>query len=428
MGTEMTTTDDEESSRAALEVLARNRRRGRAAYPQFSYDYTCPSPDTYPFQWNWDSAFHAIALARADPGRAQQELITLLTSMQPRGFLPHMVLWQHELRERAKAEFTIAVAAAGWYTLTVQPPVLPLAVERVWEHGRDDTWLRSVLPELISLMIWFKTYRDPDETGLVSIFQPDESGLDMSPKYDVLLGTGDGGPDGVVPRWHKAVRRLIAAYAGRGPETDLRSVGLFVWQDVLVNVIFALSCRALARLLRQVGDPTSADDFERHATNTTRVLIEQCWDERSLAFYDTYSGGRAGLTQVRQARVLTATSLFPLVLPDLPKAYVDPLVAHLTNEAEFWLPFPVPSVAATEPAFDAMFRTSGIFRGSSWVNLNWFLQLGLREHGLAEVADDLCQRTKTMVARSGLRECYGPFDAVGHGARDFSWSALVLDM
>jgi hypothetical protein len=206
------------SSRAALEVLARNRRRGRAAQPQFDYDYTCPSPDTYPFQWNWDSAFHAIALARSDPGRAQEELITLLAAMQPSGFLPHVVLWQQELRERAKAEFTIAVAAAGWYTLTVQPPVLPLAVERVWEHGRDDTWLRSVLPQLMSLMIWFKTYRDPDGTGLVSIFQPDESGLDMSPKYDVLLGTGDGGPDGVVPRWHKAVRSLIAAYAEGGPK------------------------------------------------------------------------------------------------------------------------------------------------------------------------------------------------------------------
>jgi hypothetical protein len=33
-----------------------------------------------------------------------------------------------------------------------------------------------------------------------------------------------------------------------------------------------------------------------------------------------------------------------------------------------------------------------------------------------------------MVARSGLRECYSPFDGTGHGARDFSWGALVLDM
>ena len=27
---------------------------------------------------------------------------------------------------------------------------------------------------------------------------------------------------------------------------------------------------------------------------------------------------------------------------------------HLLNEAEFWLPFPIPSVAANEPSFDPL--------------------------------------------------------------------------
>jgi hypothetical protein len=74
--------------------------------PPFHYDYTCPSPDTYPFQWNWDSAFHAIALARADPRRAQVELGTLFAALQPSGFLPHIVLWQHELRAPSYYRFS----------------------------------------------------------------------------------------------------------------------------------------------------------------------------------------------------------------------------------------------------------------------------------------------------------------------------------
>jgi hypothetical protein len=82
-------------------VLDANRRVGAAQLPPVAYDYTCPSTQTYPFQWNWDSAFHAIALARYDPKRAQAEISTLLAAKQPSGFLPHMVLWQEEFRTRA---------------------------------------------------------------------------------------------------------------------------------------------------------------------------------------------------------------------------------------------------------------------------------------------------------------------------------------
>ena len=169
----------------ARSVLDANRRVGAAQLPHLEYDYTCPSMQTYPFQWNWDSAFHAIALATYDPPRAQAEISTLLAAKQPSGFLPHMILWQEEFRTRAADEFTIAVDSAGWHTLTVQPPVIPLAVERVWRAGGDERWLDQVLPDLVDVMSWWHTRRDPSNTGLVTTFQPDESGLDMSPKYDV---------------------------------------------------------------------------------------------------------------------------------------------------------------------------------------------------------------------------------------------------
>ncbi len=410
----------------ARAVLDANRRRGAADVPRARYDYTCPSTQTYPFQWNWDSAFHAIALSRSDPARAQAELSTLLVAKQASGFLPHMVMWQEELRAQAAAEFTVVVAASGWHTLTANPPVLPLAVERVWHAGGDDRWLDSVLRDLVDVLAWWRDRRDPDGTGLVVTFQPDESGLDMSPKYDVLLGIPDGAGR-VVPRWHAAMRELFAAYAGndgyRDPDGDLTARGRFALTDVLVNSIFGHSARALARLQRARGHDAVAAEWDRTAARTTEALLRDCWDAAGGAFYDTYltTSGR------HVSRVLTVSSLFPLILEDLPRPVAARLVAHLTDEAEFWLPYPVPSVAATEPSFDPTFATKAIFRGSSWINLNWYLHLGLRTHGFHDVADDLARRTRALVATSGLRECYGPYDAAGHGASDFSWSSLVVD-
>lgn len=418
----------------ARSVLDANRRVGAAQLPLVDYDYTCPSTQTYPFQWNWDSAFHAIALARYDAARAQAEISTLLAAKQPSGFLPHMVLWQNEFRARAADEFTVVVDSAGWHTLTAQPPVLPLAVERVWQASSDERWLDQVLPDVVDVMSWWHTRRDVTNSGLVTTFQPDESGLDMSPKYDVALGITPGlQGDGIPLRWHAAMRELFAAYGrggvGRDPDEDLSAQALFAWQDVLVNSIYGSSARALARLLQERGRTDAAAEWRQIAARTTASLLSDCWDEASGAFYDTYlSSTDTSGSRRTPMKILTATSLLPLILEDLPPDVAARLVGHLTNQEEFWLPYPVPSVAATEPTFDPHFATQAIFRGSSWVNLNWYLCGGLCIQGYDDIANELVRRTKEMVALSGLRECYDPYDATGQGAHDFSWSSLVLDL
>jgi hypothetical protein len=417
-----------ELDEAALRTLADNRRQGESRIPPARYDYTCPSPATYPFQWNWDSAFHAIALSHHDPARARAEVESLLLAQQPSGFVPHMVLWQAELRAQAAAEFTVALDRSGWHTLTANPPVLPLAVERL-AAGAPDGWLERIVPALVGVLSWWRARRDPDGMGLVRTFQPDESGLDMSPKYDVVLGIDADDAARIVPRWHEAVRDLIAAYAGpraeHGPDVDLTAARRFVWHDVLVNSIFGCSSRALARLLRTLGRDEAAAEWDDVAARTTAALMRECWDGDDGAFFDIYLDP-TGRTQ--RAAVLSASSLFPLVLDDLPADVAARLVAHLTDESEFWLPYPVPSVAASEPSFDPTFAAEAIFRGSSWVNLNWYLHLGLRLHGYDDIAAELAHRTRAMVGAARLRECYGPYDAAGHGAREFSWSALVLDL
>jgi hypothetical protein len=428
---------EEELAAMARRVLDRNRRVGTTRIPSMGFDYTCPSTQTYPFQWNWDSAFHAIALSCYDPVRAQAEISTLLAAKKPSGFLPHIVMWQEEFRAQAANEFTIVLDSSGWRSATVQPPVLPLAVERVWRASEDDTWLDGVLPDLVDVMRWWSMHRDTGNIGLVTTFQPDESGLDMSPKFDVLLGVPqdvDRPTDAIATRWHAAMRELFATYdpqgAGRDPDDDLTPYGRFVWQDVLVNSIYANSARALARLLGERDHPDEANSWEHTAATTATALLRDCWDPFTGAFYDTYLAVSDDQTApVRtQARVLTAMSLFPLILEDLPSDIAAQLVVHLTNESEFWLPYPVPSVAATEPSFDPNFESEAIFRGSSWVNLNWYLREGLRTHGYHDAARELASRTKSMVASSGLRECYNPYNASGQGARDFAWSSLVLDM
>jgi glycogen debranching enzyme len=408
----------------ARRVLAGNRQRGVSEWEGRRYDFVCPSQSTYPFQWFWDSAFHAIALLHVDPELAKQELRCLLQSARPDGFIPHMTLWERRYHDAALAEYNI-VLADEYHTATIQPPVLARAIERVYEATRDAAWLSEVLPPTIRFFRWLRAYRDPDDDHLIAIVQPDESGLDASPKYDALMQLQYEAPAETLPALNAAMCRLFAAYQpyrtdpGRLPLLDV-----FNWEDVMVNTIYADGLRALGRLCRAAGyGATEAAEFAARAGRVTSALVEKCWDERAGVFWDRYGWDE------RRATTLTFTSLFPLALAGLDAGIARRLVEeHLLNEREFWLPYPVPCVAATEPAFDPEWRTRTTWRGPTWVNANWYLYWGLRRHGYAGVASELARRTIRMVGRGGVREFFNPYTAEGQGASGFGWTCLVLDL
>src|SRR5207245_6112548 len=196
----------------ARRVLEGNRQRGVSAWGGRRYDFVCPSPTTYPFQWFWDSAFHAIALLHVDPELAKQEIRCLMQGARPDGFIPHMLLWEKSAHDAALREYSIALADP-FYTATIQPPVVARAVLRIYQATGDKEFVREVLPPIRRFFRWLKAYRDPDDDGLVAIIQPDESGLDASPKYDRPMGSTHDPPDQTHPQLRRSMKRLFDAYA-----------------------------------------------------------------------------------------------------------------------------------------------------------------------------------------------------------------------
>jgi glycogen debranching enzyme len=412
--------DIERVAADARRVLEGNRQRGVSAWDGRRYDFVCPSPTTYPFQWFWDSAFHAIALLHVDPELAKQEIRCLMQGARPDGFIPHMVLWEKSAHESAIRDYSITLADP-FYTATIQPPVVARAVLRIYEVTGDAEFVREVLPPIRRFFRWLKAYRDPDDDSLIAIIQPDESGLDASPKYDRLMQIASGAPEETLQQLRQGMRRLFETYAPhRADPARIAALDTFTWEDVMVNAIYADGLRCLAKL---TDLPRESDEFNARADRARSALEVKCWDETAGAFWDL-----AGWNE-EPARTLTFSSLFPLILDDLDPRKAKRLIdEHLLNEREFWLPYPIPSVAASEPSFDPHWRTNTTWRGPTWVNVNWYIYHGLRAHGRADVASELAERTFAMVAKSGVREFYDPLTGEGQGARDFGWTTLVLDL
>ena len=402
-------------------MLTGNRQAGTSDWDGMKYDFVCPSPTHYPFQWFWDSAFHAIALLHVDPELSKQELRCLMQGAQPDGFIAHMLMWEREAHAHwLKEEYSIRLGHP-YFTATIQPPVIARAVERIFEATGDKDFVREMLPPMVRFFDWLARVRDPDNDGLVALIQPDESGLDASPKYDKAMGIPYDPPADTLPTLKRSMQRLFDAYQDVPPEKQ-PLLDVFLFEDVMMNSIYADGLRVLATLSRAVGAP-DADRFERASKRTLDALMAKCWDQDAGVFWDL-----SGVAEER-AKVLTFTSLFPLILPDLDPGVAKRLVQeHLLNEKEFWTPYPVPSVAANDPTFDPTWQTKTTWRGPTWVNVNWYLYWGLRTHGFNDVATELARRTIAMQARGGIREFYDPFTAEGYGATDFGWSTLSLDL
>lgn len=421
---------------SAQRTLEANRMQGASDWEGRTYDFVCPSAESYPFQWLWDSAFHAICLVHVDPELAKQELRCLLQGLQPDGFMPHMLLWDSTGREEQLQQYDIVLSPDPHFTATTQPPVLARAVERIYQITNDRAFVAEVLPAVLTIFEWLGSNRDPDDDHLLSIIQPDESGLDAAPKFDVPMGMS-GRASLVAPEQRAAMQRLIARYEEvRGDQAQMLHLDAFHVEEVLFNTIYGDGLRSLARLLRAVPEvqlpapwaglvepPYLADELDTRAARVTSALLNKCWDEENGLFWDLWGRGESPL------RVLTFTSIFPLILEDMPEPTVRRLLRdHLLEPAEFWTRYPVPSVAVDEPTFDPSFRSQAIWRGPTWVNVNWYFYWGLVRHDYGDIATELANRTFEMVMRGGQREFFNPLTAEGQGANDFSWSSLVLDL
>jgi len=396
-------------------VLLGNRMVGHDRWSNKDYAFTCPSAKKYPFQWFWDSCFHAIALSHLEVGLAKEEILTLLSAQSEDGFLPHVVFWR---RPHPGDYIQSKRALLPPSTALTQPPVLAQAVEVVFDRSGDEDFLRRALPGVKQYYLWLLRNRDPDRDGLISIISPYE-GLDYSPAYDAVLGLRN---PGFFSLWWKMRRIDFRNWLLDYDYQIILKRGYFEVEDVLVNSILSQGLSSLSRLCRVCGEEEESISFLGLARDTERAIVEKCYDEGEACFYSLYSKAEV------PARVKTIASLFPLILDEIDEHIVESLVEkHLLNENEFWLPFPVPSVACSESSFDPAAGRL-LWRGPTWVNGNWFIVKGLEKHGYREVAESITQKTRELVLRSGFREFYNPLTGEGLGERDFSWSTLVLDL
>ena len=187
-----------------------------------------------------------------------------------------------------------------------------------------------------------------------------------------------------------------------------------------LNTYLYLQQEALARIAAAIGKREEAEAWAVQADALLDRMIMNSWDPKAGLFWAKRDGS--------PILVRTPFSLFPLMTGRLPAEMRDRLIAHLTDPKMFWTRYPVPTVAVDDPKYDP----HQMWRGPTWVNVNYLLIEGLYRCGYAELASDLRSRTlELMGQQEDIYEYYHPESGINppKAAPIFGWSsAIYIDL
>jgi glycogen debranching enzyme len=218
---------------------------------------------------------------------------------------------------------------------------------------------------------------DDDADGLAQYNHPYSSGLDDSPLWDYGLPVES--PD--------------------------------------LNTYLCVQMGSLAMIAEALGMESEGAMWRRRAAAIVRRMIEDFWDDEAGLFRAMHDN--------EFVPVATPFNLYPLWTGQLPDRIRDRVIGHLTDPAEFWGEYAIPSVARNDPHF----APDRMWRGPVWVNINYIFIEALRQVGKFDLANVLIEKTLNLImGQPGVYEYYHAEtgEPPPTAAAVFGWTAAVF--
>jgi len=429
--------------------------------------YTRPAPHTYPHQWLWDSCFHArIYLLLGDEEYARDELRALFREQVQTGLdagrLPHMTFLGADASELsgdpdARAAYARDTALFGDARASniTQPPIVAETVYLV----KDSSFWRELWAPLCRYYDWWIRRRNARADHLYATWHLWECGADAKPSGDEacarLLATGRRARaldwQTVNPTAKKRQDMLAARFlmledlqsidaaeaegALSEAQARLHRLALFGQIAIDMQAYLVVNLRAMADIGAALGETEASRRYAAEARAIADAANAQLWDEEAGFYFDRFG------EPAQTARVMTHAPFIALYAGDLvPKERAERLLEHLLDPNRFWTRWPVPTTARSEKVFDP----DDYWRGSTWINVNWFTVKGLilaarrlDDERYLPPARAIAARTLELVTQLGFREYFRAGAArseddadvapMAFGPSNFGWTGLVLD-
>lgn len=284
----------------------------------------------------------------------------------------------------------------GWAQIQMVVPIATTALETYQTTG-DEAFLEEAYPACARWDGWLARYRDTRGAGLCELFCEYDSGHDNSPRF--AHGLPKECPDGDA--------RRCADFPGLP----------FLAPDLSATVYGGRV--ALGKMARLLGRDAEAQRWDEHAEHTRQALLNHCFDAQDECFYDVDAQGQ--FVRVRGDALTRVLSEHVVDQPLFERIYAR----HIRNPSSFWTPYPLPSVAADDPAFVRSFPANSWGGASQALTAlrapRWFGFYG--KH--ADLMHLMSQWVDALTRGDGFRQQINPYTGAWTPAPDGYSPALL---
>lgn len=330
--------------------------------------------------WAWDSWRFSAGTAKFDPELAKNNIRAMFDYQQPDGMIIDCI-YTNSSENNARDS---------------KPPLVCWAVDEIFTHTSDTTFVAELYPQLLSYYKWWYKKRDHNHNGICEYGSTDgtleaaawESGMDNAIRFDntVMLKN-----EGFEDAW----------------SMDQESVDL--------NAYLALECKLLKKFAKLLNVPFDGPD---HSSG-----IADYFFDTNINFFCDKRLKDGSFIQEPGCEAYT-----PLWTNIATQEQVEKMLPLLKDPAKFSTYIPFPTIAADNPKYDAR----GYWRGPIWLDQTYFAIRGLRNYGYGKLADkytlQVFDRLNGLKEGAPIHENYGTHTGERLKAPHFSWSSSHLLM
>jgi len=280
--------------------------------------------DQYPGLW-MEHVYDSILFASMEPEYvylAENAVNLFMDRQTEEGQLPFAIMDGSKHPGGSVVCYWQIQECVSFYTLCLE----------VYRMNRDQAFLEKAYTSGKKWDAWLRRYRMTTGRGLIELFFGFDTGHDNSGRLHGIACHGNYSINGVVQN------------AGTLPPDD----GITPILAVDMNANFYHNERSLAEMARILGKTDEAEAWEASAAAVKEKLFAHCWNEEDAFFYDV---DRMGNQRKYKSSTIFHLFLEKVLDPVQDREIIDRIYReHIKNPAEFWTPYPFPSMAVNDPS------------------------------------------------------------------------------
>jgi hypothetical protein len=353
----------------------------------------------YVGQWLWDAMFVATAYAPLDDDQTIRDV-----------FDNYWYTIDHN-PEAPKGSFRYGMVPnflGPWPPLGYsQIPILGWGCRMVWRQTDDRALVQRCLPYLVLFDEWYSSERDVDGDGLIEFgaYKPvGNAGMLQTARYETF-------------DFHPPMDDMKLTPHPKRAESGPWYGNV---EGVEQTCFLLMSEEAIADMAEEFGKKDLAEKYRGIVARRIKAVQEKMWDPKTQFFYSLDRDSHAKIP------VRTIQGFLTLACGAATREQAEALVRQLQDPKQWWATYPVPTVAMDDPKFGA----DAMWRGDMWPATTYLAACGLNRYGYHDVARQLAERMRQLIAKHGINERYNamtgrPLGDPGVAMTCSAWPLLV---